>query len=107
MRVCVKFCGNCNPGVDTNAVLRRLKDLDDEMEFAPYSVGGCGALLVLSACPVDCADRPDSDAPVVLVSGREVNRRPCPGDLATAVLRELRLIGRRGQGVDGDEERER
>lgn len=84
----VKFCGNCNPEIDSSALLARLKEeAGERVVFTGYSCEQKDMLLVLSGCPVDCAERPDFSGPVITVAGDTVQLKKCPEeDLRRVVL---------------------
>lgn len=73
----VKFCGNCNPIIDSKKILTKLTMLLPECKF---TVPGAdmAVLLVLSGCEKDCATRPDFDGNTIVVAGLSVDLIPCP-----------------------------
>lgn len=86
MRVGIKFCGNCNPVLDTVELARALAGAS-EIEFVHWEGFEYDALLILSGCAVDCASRPDFRGPTVIVAGNHINRVPRPlEDLLDGIL---------------------
>ena len=76
MKVGVKFCGNCNPHIDTVSLYKQLAAEMNDIEFVYHGEGDYNLLLVLSGCEVDCAARPDRKNTEVVVAGATVNRLP-------------------------------
>lgn len=79
LRIAVKFCGNCNPHIVAGQVFRGLKEQiekDSRMELVPKETFP-EVLLVISGCPVDCAQRPPGGPQEILVAGETVNLIPC------------------------------
>lgn len=97
VRIGVKFCGSCNPQISTGEIFRRIKEkLAGEgvaVEFAAPDAPAVAALLVISGCPSDCAERPAGGLPEVVVGGETVNRVECGAvqvpAAAVAALAEL------------------
>ncbi len=98
VRVGVKFCGSCNPLILTGELFRRIKQLVIEqglpVDFGSPEEPDLSSLLVISACPHDCAERPAGSLPEVVVGGEAVNRNPCRWeDIPAVVFGELaRLV---------------
>jgi hypothetical protein len=91
MRVGVKFCGNCNPFIDTGAVLQELKAQADGVVFVPWDDDSYSVLLVLSSCGKDCATRPAFAGPVIEVTDTSIDRQPVGAlQLPAAILAALR-----------------
>jgi hypothetical protein len=90
MRVGVKFCGSCNPMINTGALLRDLKARSDSVEFVGWADEGYDVLLILSGCEKDCATRPPFTGPLVVATNAGVNRWPVPAsDIPSAILAAL------------------
>ena len=81
LKVGVKFCGNCNPQISAKKLLKEIKQeiirADRAVEFLPWDCLDIDLLIVLSACPVDCAKRPDGDLEELNIAGETINRIPC------------------------------
>jgi hypothetical protein len=91
MRVGVKFCGNCNPLVDTWAVLQELKAQADDVAFVRWDDDCYSVLLVLSSCGKDCATRPAFAGPVIEVTDTSIDRKPVAAlQLPAAILAAVR-----------------
>jgi hypothetical protein len=76
LRIGVKFCGNCNPHVDTAEVPRSLASLDPDLAFVSWDQGGYEVLLVLCGCPAGCAKPPAFGGPMVFVTSRAIDHWP-------------------------------
>ncbi|MFZ7104561.1 MAG: hypothetical protein ACOWWO_18155 [Peptococcaceae bacterium] len=89
-----KFCGNCNPYLDTPGLFRDLKkELREEIEFVYWENAVFDMLLIFSGCPVDCAQRPEFSGPTVVVAGSTLNYIPLAvKDLKRALLQEIKKI---------------
>lgn len=72
----VKFCGNCNPVIDSMRILVELTRLLAECKFTTPGPN-VAALLILSGCVTDCATRPDFDIDTIVVAGLSVDSLPC------------------------------
>ncbi|MGI6096520.1 MAG: hypothetical protein ACOYBM_00145 [Dethiobacteria bacterium] len=99
MKVGVKFCGNCNPHIDTISLYRELV-YSLPTEFVNYE-DEYELLLVLSACEVDCAARPGRGHPELVVAGSTINRLPAGkkdllNELKEQLLATFRRMGRKG-----------
>lgn len=85
MRVGVKFCGNCNPVVDTVKVLKSVKELLSGVEFVKAGLGDqdevVDVILSLSGCSVGCASKEGREAAVIAVAGERVDWESCPVDV--------------------------
>ncbi|WP_027366060.1 hypothetical protein [Desulfotruncus alcoholivorax] len=93
----VKFCGNCNPVINSKEILAKLTGLLPECKFTVPGAN-MAALLILSGCVTDCATRPDFNVDTIVVAGLSVDLVPCPEEqipdlvakkLVTGPLREL------------------
>ncbi|SFG28279.1 hypothetical protein SAMN05660649_01262 [Desulfotomaculum arcticum] len=73
----VKFCGNCNPVINSKEILAKLSMLMPECKFTAPGAD-VAALLILSGCEADCATRPDFDVKTIVVAGLSVDLFPCP-----------------------------
>jgi hypothetical protein len=94
MKVGVKFCGGCNPYVDTQAVLGSLVSQAPDLEFVHWEEPDCEVLLILNACPVGCSSRPSFLGPQVIVASDAVNYWPVgETELLPRILRALRESG--------------
>lgn len=81
-RVGVKFCGGCNPQIPVGDLFCRIQEEAAEktpaLQFGPADQPESAALLVISGCPRDCAERPEVNAPEVSVAGELFERESCP-----------------------------
>ena len=92
MRVGVKFCGNCNPRINTPELAGALAAAAPEITFIRWDdQAGYAVLLVLNSCQVGCATQPPFAGPCIIVTSDSVQRWPVPEhQLAGAVLEALR-----------------
>jgi len=98
-KIGVKFCGNCNPQIDGPELVKELQRLNTDLLFTSYKDEGIDVLLIVSACPVDCASRPYFQGPTVIVGGYTLDFTPIePSQFPAALSQELRKrLGHRGK----------
>ena len=81
LKVAVKFCGNCNPQISVSEILREIKEkaagILPGAEFVFRGAEEADLLLVISGCPVDCAERPQRISREIVVAGESVNSVTC------------------------------
>lgn len=97
VKIGVKFCGSCNPRIHTGEIFRRIRIMVEQksapVAFVSPDTPGISALLVISGCPHDCAQRPVTPLPEVAVSGENLNLKPCGRErLALFAVEELLYI---------------
>lgn len=74
LNVGVKYCGHCQPRVPMSQFARDLRERLPEVNFTRWDdFGAYSVLLVLNACPVQCAQVPEVDALKVMVSSQSLN----------------------------------
>lgn len=74
IKIGLKYCGNCNPHINSPEIIRTLHNLlPPGYLIIPWAEGDYRVLLVLSGCPVDCAERPRFTGPQISVTGRYVD----------------------------------
>lgn len=82
IRIGVKFCGNCNPYVDTIGLLDKLKNYYKEMEFVKWYEEDYRILLILNSCPVGCATHPNFSGSTIIIKSDSIDCEPVlPEDL--------------------------
>lgn len=90
MKVGVKFCGNCNPYIDTVALLNSIKNNLRDIELVRWDESEFSVLMILNSCPVGCASHPDFTGPKIVVTSDGVNYEPVlPEDLLDRILEVL------------------
>ena len=91
LEIGIKFCGNCNPTIDAHLLIEDIKRRLSGFNIFPSDKPGLDALLIISACTVDCATRPSQCPPVVIsVAGETINNVPCAeASLAEAACKAL------------------
>ena len=88
----VKFCGSCNPVLDTMALFEELKRRLPQHCLATKDYNRADIMLILSGCESDCATRPEvKDIGVVVVAGYSIDREGYPNfnQLADALVSRL------------------
>jgi hypothetical protein len=90
-KVGVKFCGNCNPHINTAFLLEQLKSAAEDIKFVCWEKGGYDILLLLNSCPVGCVTPPEFKGPLVVVTSDSVNYLPIAFEkIMSEILRALR-----------------
>jgi hypothetical protein len=78
MRIAVKYCGNCNPEINSPRIIDRwMKTLeDDEIIFHPEGKTVADLLIIICGCRKACVDRREIRAmgrQVLVIKGRWMN----------------------------------
>jgi len=81
----VKFCGNCNPQLDTMNLFNQLQKVTG-LAFRSWSDEGVEVLLILSGCPTDCATRPVFTDPMLRVAGSSLDGISIPTEQLTEII---------------------
>jgi hypothetical protein len=75
MRIAVKYCGNCNPEINSPRIIdqwmRTVKD--DEIVFQPEGKKPADLLIIMCGCKKACVDRPETRAMgkrIILIRGK-------------------------------------
>jgi len=94
VKIGVKFCGHCNAHMDMKQLLDQLRVRLPREEFCYFSQEpDVDVLLIMHACPVECADVSGFSGRIVHVSPYGVNHWPVPHDrLLDETVRTLGLI---------------
>lgn len=91
-KVGVKYCGNCNPRIDSRAILRELEEaLGGTFEFMSSGEKDLDGLIIFCGCPCACATPPVYDGPTIRVAGEIVDTKVCDKDRLTAIIQERLL----------------
>ncbi|GAB6172119.1 hypothetical protein JCM15765_15970 [Paradesulfitobacterium aromaticivorans] len=72
-KIGLKYCGNCNPAINTGELAAKLKCEFPNKQFVRWDEDGIKVLIVLSGCARDCATRPPFTGPVIVVAGQTFN----------------------------------
>ncbi len=93
MRIGVKFCGNCNPRLDTPELVRLLATESGELEFVRWDDrNGYAVLLVLNSCQIGCATFPNFAGPCIVVTNECVQHYPVrEADMPAAIVNAIRV----------------
>lgn len=91
MTVGYRFCGSCNPFIDTGRLFERLCTADPSKRYVYWEDGGYDRLLIISGCPRDCTSRPQGfSGEVIAVAGESIDGIYVPaGELVTKILDRL------------------
>lgn len=94
MKVAVKYCGHCNPLIDGPAIMAAVKEQLDNVQFVNSKDDQGDVLLIISGCPVDCAERPPHTGPEIVIAGPAIDgvsvaQRDLPGELVKKILRKM------------------
>lgn len=92
MRIGVKFCGNCNPRLDTAKLAGLLAAEAGELHFVRWDdPAGWEVLLVLNSCQVGCATLPDFAGSCIFVTNESVQHWPVrEEDMPAAIVDAIR-----------------
>ncbi len=94
VRVGFKFCGNCNPGIDAKAIYKEIAENINKsgcMDIVTKNDQELDVLIVISGCPIDCAERPQNAIRIISVAGESVDFVNClPEKIAGVVLQKLK-----------------
>lgn len=94
----VKYCGNCNPVIDSKKILNVLVEEMPGYRFGPPDAG-IDALLVLCGCETDCATRPDLQVRTIVVAGLSVDYASYQEEDIPAVVKKKLLKIKRKDDV--------
>ncbi len=106
-KVGAKLCGNCNPHIASREVYKNIiQELEgvEGIEVVPKETPGLDILIVISGCPVDCAERPGGGYEEIVVAGESVDRVSCPsGEITEKVLGRLKQEQSKNNGENFNE----
>lgn len=92
MKVCVRYCGGCNPCIDRVGVVEKLSRLADDIEISRDS-DSTGWCLVIDGCRVGCKgnDMDPADDRVLHVAGCSVQGEEVEEEqIPAALLKRIR-----------------
>lgn len=83
MRIAVKYCGNCNPEIDSPRIIAQWMETasDDEIIFHLEGKAPADLLIIICGCRKGCVDRPEVRAmgkQVILIKGKWMDGLSCP-----------------------------
>lgn len=91
MTIGYRFCGSCNPHIDTAGLLNRLQKANPENRYVYWEEGGFDTLLIISGCPRDCTTRPSFDGKIVTVAGQSMDGLYVPeSELIDKIIQKLK-----------------
>ena len=76
LKIGFKHCGNCNPHIKTSTLQNEVKELikyNGHVEICSKDDPDMDFLIVLSGCPVDCAERTIGEFSEIIVPVDSVN----------------------------------
>lgn len=86
IKIGVKFCGNCNPYIDTLQLLEKIKNYYKDIIFVKWDEEGYNLLIILNSCPVGCATHPDFTGYKLIINNDSINYEPV---LTTDLFQEI------------------
>lgn len=91
MTVGYRFCGSCNPHINTAGLLKRLQKVDTKNRYVYWEQGGFDTLLIISGCPRDCTTRPPFGGKIITVAGQSMDGLYVPeSELIDKILNKLK-----------------
>ena len=99
MRIALKYCGACNPGVDLARIGRSLAELVQQHGWQLVILGestDIDVLVLLCGCPRTCIDKEElrlQAKQVVLVAGERLGWRPVKEEnLLSAIIEAIQEL---------------
>jgi hypothetical protein len=90
IKIGIKFCGNCNPHIDTVELSEMLKNYFKEIQFVNWDAGDYSILLVLNSCTVGCATHPNFSGPKIITKNDSINYESVlPEDLFKELVKKI------------------
>jgi len=96
MRIAVKYCGGCNPGIERGDLVFRLADIlaieRPEWELVLMNDEPWDVLLIINGCPVGCSAKQflAETRPVLIVAGESLqHKRMREEELPMAVFQKV------------------
>ena len=77
MKIGIKYCGNCNPEIDSTLIVQRLRKKlkGKDVEFVFNLRSSSSIPLLLCGCPTGCLDRDEVTGPLtgwIAIKGRSI-----------------------------------
>lgn len=90
IKIGIKFCGNCNPHIDTVGLLKKLKDYFKEIQFVNWDAWDYDVLLILNSCPVGCATCPNFSGPTIIIKSDSIDHNlVSPENIAEETIKKI------------------
>lgn len=96
-RVALKYCGSCNPQIDTSEIGKSLKEAfrkDDRLNLVASEDGRIDVLVILCGCCRACGDTEEirrRASRSIVVAGEAIDMTPVvEKDIYTEVMRKLK-----------------
>jgi hypothetical protein len=85
MRIAVKYCGNCNPEINSPRIIGHWMETirDDEIIFHPEGRQSADLLIIICGCRKACVDRPEireMGKEIILIKGKWIDAHPSGED---------------------------
>jgi len=92
LKVGIKYCGHCQPQMDTKELYEQLLLQMKDAEFFYFALNeNVDILLILNACQVGCASRPKFHGRTIIVTPNEVDYWPVEKqDIVRKVIEKIR-----------------
>ena len=100
MRIVVKYCGNCNPEINSPRIIDQWMTTvkDDEVTFHPEGERLVDLLIIICGCRKACVDRPEvreMGRQVIVIRGRWIGGLGvAESDLKNELIRRVESIRR-------------
>lgn len=88
VKIGVKFCGNCNPYIDTVQLLEELKNSYKDIKYVNWDEE-YSLLLILNSCPVGCATHPDFSGNKIILNNDSINYEPVLTEDLLNILKKI------------------
>ena len=94
MKIGYRFCGSCNPVINTAQVLGAIRDREKENEYVHWEQGGYDLLMIVSGCRRGCTALPEFGGRIFRVSGLSVEGTAVksPEEAVSLAIKRLREL---------------
>lgn len=91
-KVGIKYCGHCQPRMDTKEIYDELRLQMKEIEFCYFALDEkVDILLILNACEVGCASHPTFHGRIIIVTPNEIDFWPVERvDMVRKIIEKIR-----------------
>jgi len=97
IKVALKYCGSCNPQIDTSEIGNSLKEAfrkDDSLSLVSPEDSNIDVIVILCGCARACGDTEEIGGRVprsIVVAGEAISMTPvAEKDISTEVIRKFR-----------------
>lgn len=85
-QVGIKYCGHCNPQIHGPELVSKLQRLLPDMDVVTWDSSSFQILLIISACPVHCVNRPVYNGPWIEIVVNEIRDWQIPVDYYSELI---------------------